>query len=91
MGERQCAAARRLHAGLDQGVAFSARPEQQGPVIQILRAGCDPSAKDGKPDLLGYQVMLYDMVERGLIDALRPSPEKFVDMTYWEKAVCTLN
>jgi ABC-type nitrate/sulfonate/bicarbonate transport system substrate-binding protein len=47
--------------------------------------------KDGKPDLVGYQVMLNDMVDRGLIDAPPPSPEKFVDTTYWEKAQRTLN
>jgi ABC-type nitrate/sulfonate/bicarbonate transport system substrate-binding protein len=47
--------------------------------------------KDGKPDLAGYQVMLGDMVDRGLIDPPPPRPEKFVDSAYWEKAVGTLN
>jgi len=47
--------------------------------------------KDGKPDLVGYQVMLDDMVDRGLIDPPPPKPEKFVDSSYWEKAVRTLD
>ena len=38
-----------------------------------------PVEKDGKPDLVGYQVMLNDMVDRGMIGAPAPSPEKFVD------------
>jgi ABC-type nitrate/sulfonate/bicarbonate transport system substrate-binding protein len=47
--------------------------------------------KDGKPDLVGYQVMLNDMVDRGLLEPPAPRPEKFVDSAYWEKAVSTLN
>jgi ABC-type nitrate/sulfonate/bicarbonate transport system substrate-binding protein len=47
--------------------------------------------KDGKPDLVGYQVMLNDMIDRGMIGAPAPSPDKFVDWTYWEKAQITLN
>lgn len=50
-----------------------------------------PVEKDGKPDLVGYQVMLNDMVDRGMIGAPAPSPEKFVDWTYWEKAKSALN
>jgi hypothetical protein len=41
---------------------------------------------DGKPDLVGYQVMLNDLVDRGQIDPPAPPPEKFVDLTYWEQA-----
>ncbi len=41
---------------------------------------------DGKPDLVGYQVMLNDLVDRGQIDPPVPPPEKFVDLTYWEQA-----
>ena len=50
-----------------------------------------PVEKDGKPDLVGYQVMLNDMVDRGLINPPPPSPEKFVDQTYWEEAERTLH
>jgi hypothetical protein len=35
--------------------------------------------------------MLNDMVDRGMIGAPAPSPEKFVDWTYWEKAKSALN
>jgi len=42
--------------------------------------------KDGKLDLAGYQVMINDMVERGQLDPPAPTPENFVDATYWEAA-----
>jgi hypothetical protein len=35
--------------------------------------------------------MLDDMVDRGLIDPPPPKPEKFVESSYWEKAVRTLD
>jgi len=41
---------------------------------------------DGKPDFVGYQVMLTDMVDRGQLDPPPPPPEKFVDLTYWQEA-----
>jgi ABC-type nitrate/sulfonate/bicarbonate transport system substrate-binding protein len=43
--------------------------------------------KDGELDLVGYQALLNDMVERGQIDGpAAPPPEKFVDPAYWEEA-----
>lgn len=47
-------------------------------------------AKDGKLDKLDYQVMIADMVERGQIDPSPPSPDKFIDTSYWEEAERTL-
>lgn len=46
--------------------------------------------KDGKLDLVGYQVMIDDMVDRGQLDPPPPGPENFVDATYWEEAERTL-
>lgn len=46
--------------------------------------------KDGKLDLVGYQIMINDMVERGQLDPPAPKPENFVDPTYWEAAERTL-
>ena len=46
--------------------------------------------EDGKLDKLDYQVMIADMVERGQIDPPRPSPDKFIDTSYWEEAERTL-
>ena len=43
--------------------------------------------KDGKLDLVGYQVMLNDMVDRGQLDPPPSKPEKYVDASYWEEAV----
>ena len=45
---------------------------------------------DGKLDLVGYQVMLNDMVERGMIDPPPPTPDKYVDSSFWEKAEASL-
>jgi hypothetical protein len=42
--------------------------------------------RDGELDLVGYQVLLADMVERGQLDSPAPPPEKFVDPTYWQEA-----
>jgi ABC-type nitrate/sulfonate/bicarbonate transport system substrate-binding protein len=47
--------------------------------------------KDGKLDLVGYQVMLNDMVDRGQLDPPPPKPEKYVDASYWEEAVRTVH
>lgn len=41
---------------------------------------------DGKPDFVGYQVMIGDMVDRGQLDPPPPPPEKFVDLSYWQEA-----
>jgi ABC-type nitrate/sulfonate/bicarbonate transport system substrate-binding protein len=47
-------------------------------------------AKDGKLEPLDYQVMIADMVERGQIDPPPPSPDKFLDTSYWDEAERTL-
>lgn len=47
--------------------------------------------RDGKLDMVGYQVMLDDMVDRGLLDPPAPSPDKYVDASYWEEAERTLH
>ena len=47
-------------------------------------------AKDGKLDTLDYQVMIADMVERGQLDPPPPSPDKFLDTSYWQEAERTL-
>lgn len=47
-------------------------------------------SKDGKLDPLDYQVMIADMVERGQIDPPPPSPDKFIDTSYWAEAERTL-
>lgn len=47
-------------------------------------------AKDGKLDKLDYQVMIADMVERGQLDPPPPSPDKFIDTSYWDEAERTL-
>jgi ABC-type nitrate/sulfonate/bicarbonate transport system substrate-binding protein len=46
--------------------------------------------KDGKLDLVGYKIMINDMVDRSQIDPPPPSPEKFVDSAYWEEAERTI-
>jgi ABC-type nitrate/sulfonate/bicarbonate transport system substrate-binding protein len=46
--------------------------------------------KDGELDLVGYQALLADMVERGQLESPTPAPEKFVDSTYWDEARKTL-
>ena len=46
--------------------------------------------KDGKLDPVDYQVMIADMVERGQIDPPPPSPNKFLDTSYWQEAERTL-
>lgn len=46
--------------------------------------------KDGKLDPLDYQVMIADMVDRGQLDPPPPSPDKFLDPSYWEEAERTL-
>ena len=45
---------------------------------------------DGKPDFVGYKVMIGDMVDRGQIDSPAPPPEKFVDLSYWQEAEKTM-
>lgn len=46
--------------------------------------------KDGELDLIGYQALLNDMIERGQIDLKASAPEKYIDATYWEEARKTI-
>jgi ABC-type nitrate/sulfonate/bicarbonate transport system substrate-binding protein len=53
-----------------------------------LHYGPDAAAvpKDGELDLVGYQALLSDMVDRGQIGPAVPAPEKYVDQAYWQEA-----
>jgi ABC-type nitrate/sulfonate/bicarbonate transport system substrate-binding protein len=50
-----------------------------------------PVAKDGKLDPVGYQALLDDMTNQGQIGPPAPTPEKYLDTSYWEEAIKTLN
>jgi ABC-type nitrate/sulfonate/bicarbonate transport system substrate-binding protein len=45
-----------------------------------------PATKDGAFDRLGYEALLKDMAEAGQIGPPVPSPDKFLDASYWEQA-----
>jgi ABC-type nitrate/sulfonate/bicarbonate transport system substrate-binding protein len=49
-----------------------------------------PVAKDGKLDPVGYQALLNDMTDQGQIGPPAPTPEKYLDTSYWEEAIKTL-
>jgi ABC-type nitrate/sulfonate/bicarbonate transport system substrate-binding protein len=48
-------------------------------------------AKDGRLDPVGYQALLNDMTDQGQIGPPAPTPEKYLDPSYWEEAEKTLH
>lgn len=42
-------------------------------------------------DPVGYQALLDDMTNQGQIGPPAPTPEKYLDTSYWEEAIKTLN
>ncbi len=60
---------------------------------ETFRSGPEalPVAKDGKLDPIGYQTLLDDMTDQGQIGPPAPTPEKYLDTSYWEEAIKTLN